>query len=174
MTPYNTRSPQQWRIIKEHVDFNDKSVIDFGCGHADLICMIMKHTSAICTGIDASPIELQAARETCPNIPVSFLLYDVEQYARQMARDGYSYGVGICFSVLPYLRFPDEFLGNMAGLCDVSLIECQYAGDGSGFPQITNATEMANWLLKYWNSVEVIGRTLVENRKLYRDIWMCK
>ena len=36
-TDTNTRAESMWRIISQRVDFRQKSVVDLGCGHGEML-----------------------------------------------------------------------------------------------------------------------------------------
>jgi hypothetical protein len=60
-------------------------------------------------------------------------------------------------------------------MCEISLVECQYAGDGPGFEDIENDNDFQELLWKAgfaW--AQPIGRTFVKGRDKYRTIWYCK
>lgn len=172
---HNTRSPEQWEIIKD-LDFGD-IVVDFGCGYADLLFRIAieRHLRQL-IGVEENPsIIFRNMRINEENLlGIQFLNMDIMEFV-----DNWDHGpidTAICFSVLPYLDVdrPDYFLAWLANNAEQTLIECQYAGDGPGFPSIKDDYDMGMWLSIFWNDFEPIGHTTVDYRKANRTIWVCR
>lgn len=172
---HNLRSHDQWGIVSAAADFDGKHVIDFGCGHADLLLMAYMNGALSVIGIEKD-IEILSQnrlkfREAGANMAkVLFLNWDLHDPIWNNI-SGIA-DIGICFSVLPYLDNQDDFLYRMSKACDISFVECQYAGDGPG--TVRDQAAMASWLQRHWGTVECVGRTLVTGRDKWRDIWMCK
>ena len=209
----NIRSPEQFRIISEFVDFKDKVVADFGYGYGDIMRMVADAGARRCVGFDKDTIcatndderllfvnkdieeievsdgsrvitvsgvtkeqfekivEARKKQETGKYSPLPSITvnqsYDVTDIYVQ-------YDIGICFSVLPYLKKPASFLYKMKKLCELCLIECQYDGDGPGFSFIKSDATMAAYLYGVgFREIVPIGKTYVEGRNKYRTIWMC-
>lgn len=172
---HNLRAGDQWHIISHHLDFVDRSVIDYGCGYGD----ILRHAlyvggASYCVGVDDDRNAIDGMADRCPSLlyDSAFTLFhaDVEEFVAT-AED---FDIGICFSLLPYLRRPDAFLENMAKSCEAALIECQYVGDGPGFDTLRDDVDMEEWLGVHWHRVEKIGFTVVEYRNKQRTIWLCQ
>jgi hypothetical protein len=172
---YNSRSPEQWLIVKRHLSVKGKTVIDLGCGHADLLLCCWAD-GAECIGVDK-----QAQISVLPAERFTFLELDLDRdLTRLPACD-----IALCFSVLPYLAYPLDALTWMQNNSQVALIECQYRGDGPGdkpwLPTAASAMgivsgdkQMRALLRKAgWARVEAIGQTQVEGRGVSRTIWMC-
>ena len=169
---HNTRSPEQWRIISEHVNFAGKRVVDYGCGYAD----ILRHALVVggagyCVGVEEDRGIIKGLLDRFPRgrFDPDFLVVNGD-----VAGEGADFDIGICFSVLPYIPTPDDFLASMSHSCKTALIECQYAGDGPGFETIKDDDDMEEWLGCHWQSVELIGSTLVDYRDKRRTIWLCR
>ena len=172
---HNLRSQRQWKIIRGRVDFADKRVIDYGCGMADLL----RHALIIggaryCAGVEEDKHVYDGLLDRFPRgrIDPAFRLFseNAETFVTKHDR----FDVGICCAVLPYLEQPDTFPSNMKDACKISIVECQYAGDGPGFPTLLDDDDMEEWLGCHWQSVEPIGSTLVEYRNVQRTIWLCQ
>lgn len=157
MEVHNVRSPEQWEIIRKHIDVAGKIVIDLGCGYGDIMTF-MAIAGAITEGVDVhAHLPNVAELDICEFVKIS----------------GAHYDIGVCFSVIPYLGhcIADVLLW-MRDYCDVSLIEIQYEGDGPGV--VRDDVAMREVLLKLWPTAWPIGKTLVDGRNTYRTIWMCK
>ena len=166
---YNTRSPEQWRIISEHIDFQGKTVLDLGCGKGDILAFAAE-AGAHVTGIDSDKANIEYVRITYPEIEV------IEQTVNFLEAAPKT-DIIICFSVLPYLVEPLFFVLQWINRhSEVAFIECQYAGDGPGFEFLTDNDDMEKWLFSaaQFEKVEAIGHTLVEGRNTKRYIWMCE
>ncbi len=173
-TIVNTRAEQQFKILAQRVSFEDRGVIDFGCGYGDLLYLI-KQAGANTIGVNKSSEELKAA------IGKGLVaLYEDLDKTFASASDGIEetfcpHDIGICFSVLPYLKDPIPLLFYMFEECTISFIECQYAGDGPGFDCLKNDEDMENWLKTVgWLDVKAIGKTYISDRDKWRTIWMCQ
>lgn len=160
---YNTRSPKQLEIIRKHVDFKGKRVIDLGCGYGDITRGAVDDGAAHVVGVDKDGTILNSTA----NRYITHVAADIEDY-----KPSNDYDVAICFSVLPYLKDPMRFLERMSRLADKSLIECQYVGDGPGF--VRDDAEMKEILLTFWNTALPIGKTEVAYRNVERTIWLCR
>lgn len=176
---YNKRAGQMWDIISAHVDFSGKRVIDLGCGHGDLVFRAAAAGARWVQGfdIDADCIDdcEQRARPLYEKLHVGFHNKDFTEIEWAPC------DIIICCSVLPYLRNPGDFINKMAYSTPVSIIECQYNGDGPGLLHIDNDGEMEWWLMQQsigtsngWSTVTAIGKTYVEGRDKWRTIWMCE
>lgn len=157
----NTRAPEQFRQIVKAIDLRGKTIYDLGCGHVDLDWALDQiGANVVCVDID--PVLVAEATERgllaiCGNIETLYNLLSPDTV--------------ICFSVLPYLKDPWGFLRKLHA--PILLLECQYASDGPGFAEIKNDQDMKHKLMLCgWHS-EVIGRTFVPGRDLWRTIWMC-
>jgi 16S rRNA A1518/A1519 N6-dimethyltransferase RsmA/KsgA/DIM1 with predicted DNA glycosylase/AP lyase activity len=176
MKVHNTRSPQQWQIISEHIDFKSKTVLDLGCGWGDILFKCIEAGVKEAWGVeqDESICRHLWQSDALSNNKARRIAYaDLEQWAFQDTIPAFD--IIICFSVLPYLTNPLAVLKWMKEHSQTSLIECQYAGDGPGLTTIKNDNDMLAYLrLAGWKSIEPIGKTLVEGRDKYRTIWMCQ
>lgn len=176
---HNKRSPKQWDIISKHIDFKNKTVIDLGCGYADLLFRCWQ-AGAKCFGIDKDNSLFPDSRDT-----FCFEEGNIEHlgYRRLFSN------VTLLFSVLPYLEKPTLMLKWMGIHSSISLIEVQLFRDGPGSndwlkgqienePNVTYLVDDEDTFLLLrkigWQSVEKIGQTLVEGRNKERSIWLCQ
>ena len=168
MEVHNIRSPKQWDIISRQIDFKGKKVLDMGCGKGDILASA-KSAGADVIGIDIDKKNSHHIRSVYPGVPV--LNDDLNHLELWKVKKD----IIICFSVLPYLTWPEATLRWINQHSDIALIECQYAGDGPGFGFLTDNGAMHKWLLKYggFEKADVIGFTLVEGRDTKRWIWIC-
>lgn len=174
---YNTRADEMWRHIEKHVDFSDKSVLDVGCGRADLMVRSWMSGARAVYGIDSSPITINEARIRTLDLVkagarIYFLQKDIEQWSTRWPG---KHDIVICTSVLPYTKEPDVLMRNMRRDAKQAIIECQYAGDGPGFDHIKNDSDMLSWLMMFgWHEIDKIGFSTVVSRDRTRSIWLCK
>lgn len=169
MKIHNIRSPEQWEIISRHVDFKDKTVLDLGCGKGDILFRAFD-AGATVLGLDNDISTIEYIDSVRPEIDV--IAGDIDFLnPSDCQRD-----IIICFSVLPYLKDVDYGLKWINSYSVVSLIECQYAGDGPGLHFLRGNDDMERWLLEVgkFKKVQLIGHTLVEGRNKNRFIWMCE
>lgn len=177
---HNTRAPEQWRIISEHVDFDGKTVLDLGCGHGDLLWRAWEAGAHSCRGVDFS----QDTIETLVKIKnglyktektMPYILLAEKSISEWMRIIGMAtWDIIVCFSVLPYLADPTATLHWIHEHSTQALIECQLAGDGPGPDWLKCPQDMRRWLDSIgWKSVERIGETVVKERDTKRGIWLC-
>ncbi|KKM74225.1 hypothetical protein LCGC14_1402440 [marine sediment metagenome] len=167
---HNTRSPEQWDIISNHIDFQGKTLIDLGCGKGDLLFHAFDAGAKV-VGVDHNIDNIKHIRTARPGIKTLFGELDLMEIWFWERVD-----IAICFSVLPYLKRPGDTLKWINTHSDIALIECQYADDGPGFDFLIDNDDMKQWLLQIgeFKEVEVIGHTLVEGRNTKRFIWRCE
>jgi len=195
---HNTRAPAQWAIISKYIDFAGKTVLDLGCGYADILFQCKEAGARECIGID------KGTSEKVLNIATNWLFEDIgfadfdlnnelDQIPQAPVKQSHikPWDVIICFSVLPYLDNALAILGWIKAHSEIALIECQYDGDGPGsVPWLSHRIgpdlneyqkppkdddEMKDILAGVgWQSIEPIGKTLVEGRNMWRTIWLCK
>jgi len=161
---HNTRSPEQLAIITKHVNFRNKRVIDFGCGYGDILRGAILAGASYAIGVD----EDKSILNSTAHRDIVHIADDVELFSAPKL------DIAISFSVLPYLAAPMRFLRKMKEMSSVALIECQYAGDGPGYENVTCDGDMKKILLTVFDEALPIGKTKVEYRGVYRTIWMCK
>jgi SAM-dependent methyltransferase len=180
---YNKRAGHMWDIISQHVDFKGKRVVDLGCGYGDL-SFRMAAAGAYVFACDKKEIcdEVWKRKPDLDKGHMTIFPCDVEvDFFREILPAFNVPGVIVCCSVLPYLRNPGDLVDKMAHSAPVSIIECQYNGDGPGLIHIDNDGEMEWWLMQQsigtsngWSAVTPIGKTFVEGRDKWRTIWKCE
>lgn len=170
---HNVRAGTIWSFIEPHVDFTDKTVCDYGCGYADIIARAALSGAKAAWGYEGDANVFQQARQRMRGIPnLSIVQTDIEKLVDiAPAR----VNIGICTSVLPYLKHPTVFLQFLSGFHREVIIEMQYATDGPGPAHITNDEDMINWLTASgFDEITRLGATLVEPRNRYRSVFLCK
>jgi SAM-dependent methyltransferase len=167
MEIHNYRSPEQWAIISQHIDFQGKTVLDIGCGKGDILSRASKAGATTVTGIDKDEENVEYIRNSRSEIEI--IATDVGFLGPWPKVD-----IAICFSVLPYLKCPLNVLQWINHHSNIALIECQYDGDGAGFAFLKENDDMEKWLLEaQFQKVQPIGYTVVLGRNTKRYIWMC-
>lgn len=132
----------KWAMECE-VDFDNKSIADFGCGNAVLPRMC---SPALYTGIDIASYKINQLRAEELNDENDFIHSSIKDVVLPMKFD-----VGFCCDVLEHLQTEDEVeasIGNMLKYCKV-LVSCvsiipsfNLGPDGSNLhPTVKNA----NW-----------------------------
>ena len=88
-------------FIKQHVDLNDLTVLDVGCG-GGILCEAMASTGARVTGIDAEPEAISVAQEHAKNshLQISYLSTSVEAY------NDHQFDVITCMEMLEHVENP--------------------------------------------------------------------
>lgn len=199
--PINRRAEEMWSYIlpcledfaslsvnlKKEPMLSGMSIVDLGSGYGDFVVRLLKEGAKKVIAVDNSMDNLRIVREK-----VHELGYDHESRLRLVyanlnskvdqagifmppAFSGFrSPDIAICTSVLPYIEVPDDLLYLMASTCMLSIIECQYSGDGPGFSWIKDDHDMERWLLHYYSYVNIIGRTKLDIRNASRTIWACE
>lgn len=170
----NERAWAMAQIVKLAYSFVDKNVVDFGCGYGDMMYHALDAGAARAIGVEQNEGIAEIALQKCKDFPDVEMLYgDVEDPEVQVDLDVMGYGdVAFCFSVLPYLKHPDWFVGWLGDHFANVFIECQYRGDGPG-NIASDDDEMSVWLLNHFDNAMLIGRTHVLARDKYRSIWKC-
>ena len=173
---HNTRSPEQWRIISEHVEFDGKMVLDLGCGYGDLLWRAWDAGSDSILGVESDTEIQRAIGDIAHEFGTMVVSYRdrIEDHTGAAALGHRQYDIIICFSVLPYLTDPTATLHWIHQHSTQALIECQLAGDGPGFDWLKGPQDMRRWLDSIgWERVERIGETVIEDRGCKRGIWLC-
>lgn len=181
----NKRANEMWDIISQHVDFEDKSVLDFGCGPGDFVVRASNSGAKSVLGIDRSLAAcLDAQQYATEELKspeqrkhVTFKSLDIHNivYRMKMYDDLFYFDIIMCFSVLPYLHAVRETLQWIRGHSETALIECQYRDDGPGLVWIKDDNDMRHLLLETgWENISPIGETATRIRPVTRTIWKCE
>jgi len=172
----NTRALAMWMPISRLVDFRNKTVMDLGYGGGDFIYKAHIAGASKVTGIDLSSgtksveVNVQHTKYGVKSAgTIETIKGDLNLMKTEWAAD-----ISFCFSVLPYLDDPQNFVNWMSNQFKLSVIECQYKGDGPGFGFIKDTADMKYWLKNSFDNVTLIGNSYVVSRDTYRDIWMCE
>lgn len=153
----------------------EKRVIDLGCGAGDIAWRCAAAGADYVWAVDKS-IRLVNADWMSKSRKVTFSTIDINLWVDE-DKDFYpfDFDIAICFSVLPYLSYPTATLQWMHKRFGMSLIECQYDGDGPGFEDIKDDDDMRDLLVDCgWHFVSKIGQTTIKDRDKYRSIWLCQ
>lgn len=182
----NTRAEAVWRIISQNVDFRNKRVIDLGCGTGDFLWRPIIAGARQVRGFDIDLSKNQYCHEeirTTSEIVYTTAIQNINSWVlRNEKFDGSeTKEIAFCFSVLPYLDDVPATLKWMANNFPLCLIECQYADDGPGLPNIGGDRGMMQYLLNNgFNRAVALGKTMVKDRfypngkQVYRTIWKCQ
>jgi SAM-dependent methyltransferase len=168
-----------WFYIFGHVEFEDKQVLDLGCGYGDLLSLSLDAGALYVMGVDmdfamASYAEAKLYENGYTTDDYSIVVDDIDRIVEYDDTKYMGYDIIICTSVLPYLKNPDASLKWMRENSEIAIIECQYADDGPGPEGIRNDKEMSSVLGDAgWKNVNKIGTTDVVIRPSARTIWKC-
>jgi len=168
----NRRADKMWEQIDQAVYFYPGAeVIDLGAGYGDLAIRAAGYGAHV-TVVEQVPHVLSEGLGSVDNkFHITVKIDDIERYIKHHNEE-YWY-VAFCTSVLPYMSNPDAVLDWMSKHAKMSVIECQYAGDGPGFENILTDVDMTEWLEKHWAWVTKIGETVLDIRPASRSIWLC-
>ena len=178
----NTRAEAMWRIISQKIDFRGKRVIDLGCGHGEMLWRARIAGATRVVGVDKEidkvaygnwPSMLTLDAEPVDEEPSIWLYTGDLDIIVNTPASRCTYDIGFCFSVLPYLRYPEGTLLWMSMAFPLCIIEAQYEPElyNVGVPSDdemyvllrNNGFKCATWL----------GETYVEDRDTHRSIWAC-
>lgn len=153
-------------------------ILDAGIGYGDFMLRALQDGVDFAVGIDRDGANINYATTRLQRAGIGHHRYriynaDLSEALTYDLIKMRGYDVGLCTSVLPYLRNPDNLLAVMSLYCAVSIVECQYFGDGPGYESIKNDGDMKRWLMEHWESVQKIGETKLDIRPATRSIWMC-
>lgn len=174
---HNIRFGVQYDTIKNNVTIEGASIIDFGCGYADIIRHALLDGAEFVVGVEKDQNIISEVIRRFPRAAIDpnivIVRDDAESYIMANKK---IFDIGMCFSVLPYLKDPYRFLYNLKNKCKVALIECQYQGDAPDLPLFwpKDDNDMEEWLSEHWDDVQPIGHTMVEYRGTKRTIWLCQ
>ncbi|MHC4412778.1 MAG: methyltransferase domain-containing protein [Planctomycetota bacterium] len=152
-------------------------VIDLGIGYGDFMLKSLQSGADFVLGTDINKENMEFAFSRLVRSGYRgyfrILESDLNRKSDRAMLFQLSFDVGICTSVLPYLDFPDDLLFMMSEYCTISIIECQYHGDGPGLSHIRDDNDMQEWLGRYWHTVQKIGQTELDIRPASRSVWAC-
>ena len=178
----NLRAEKMAAIILDKYDFQDKTVVDFGCGYGDMMKYALRKSAHYVLGVDKKQSNVNTAARKCKVFGSmgGFYCADFENEGvfdniLDIASQGVDrrIDVAFCFSVLPYLEDPRLFVNRLRESFKTVFIECQYIGDGPGNFAEDNFG-MNLWLIeREFDIVDNIGETFVGGRDKYRTIWQC-
>jgi len=178
----NVRSAEMWAAIVDNGNsFSGLTVVDFGSGYGDMCLFALRNGASQVLGIDSNPEMVKLASQKCIDYPdAMFYDGDIESNtdflnALELVgfQDDANMDVAFCFSVLPYLKRPGDFVYLLSNIFDTVYIECQYIGDGPG-NIAADDEEMSLWIMNHgFDSAYAVGRTFIKGRNMFRTIWEC-
>lgn len=186
---HNQRAPEMWEIIHKYLPHNMESLIDLGCGYADLSIRTFMTFDCFTILVDSNEDIIKEDQYNIGNIKRKRTIHHFEKLLHEedipynvnficsnilkFIKGNNIADVMFCCAVLPYFLDEEieEILTYMSRNSKVSFIEMQYKDDGPGKLENDDATE--KYLLKYFKKCQNIGKTYVEDRKKYRTIWRC-
>jgi len=154
-------------------------IVDLGIGYGDFMIKALRHGANYVQGIEKNPDNIHTAINRLRRAGIGAERYRIYEADLSKKSDvnwvfSRSFDAGICTSVLPYLGiYADDLLRAMSVYCGLSIIECQYCGDGPGPAEIKGDEDMSHWLEEHWKSVQKIGSTDLDIRPASRSIWLC-
>ncbi len=172
----NVRAKEMWSIIREYedIDFYGADVVDLGFGYGDLLTFSLIAGASFVTGVDKNSASINITSRKIEDIGKrGVAILELGEISDFIVRSTDYFDIAFCTSVLPYLDDPDSVLLWMREYAGISIIECQYAGDGPGFEHIRDDYDMGVWLEKYWEFAHPIGKTELAIRDASRTIWLC-
>ena len=177
MQAINVRSPLMWEAIFTALSRIDGcNVIDLGAGYGDLSLRFARAGARV-IAVENDPLVLATLRERVGDSGyagnVTVLEGNIEDYDLPIWHADDT-DIFVITSVLPYLSDPDKLLWHMSTGARMSIIECQYSGDGPGFANIGDDHDMRLWLMRFWAAVSKIGETHLNIRPASRSIWLCE
>jgi SAM-dependent methyltransferase len=178
----NLRAKEMAEIVRGRYNFQDKTVVDFGCGYGDMMKYALRKSARYVLGVDKKQSNVNTATRKCKVFgnKSAFYCADFENEGvfdniLDIASRGVDrrIDVAFCFSVLPYLDDPVRFVYRLQESFETVFVECQYIGDGPGNIADDNFG-MNLWLVeREFDIVDNIGETSIEGRDKYRTIWQC-
>jgi ubiquinone/menaquinone biosynthesis C-methylase UbiE len=165
--PVNERAVQMIDMAEKYLGPIRAKAVDLGCGYGD-ITLGLHQRKVIGVGylIDR---DVAVARQKIRGYPSLICVQaDIENLVYHAVE------LAICTSVLPYLKDPWRFMGEISRVTHRMLVECQYHGDGPGFADIESDRDMEKRLLTFYKQAHPVVRTHVQNRGAYRTLWLCE
>lgn len=189
---HNKRADDMWDFIEPllarlaghkrlrsepHKRLAGMNVIDLGIGYGDFMLKALASGADYVWGVDKDKynIEFASSRILRAGYNGYFNIFeaDLNKKSHQSMIFQRSFDIGICTSVLPYLDWPQDLLFMMSKYCTMSIVECQYFGDGPGPEYLQSDGDMEKWLRRYWRTVQKIGETHLDIRPASRSVWAC-
>jgi len=166
---YNTRAEAMWRIISQRVDFRKKLVCDYGCGHGEMLWRVYIAGADMIWGCDKMYDDNVAEWELHNANTIFIRGGDILDKIVPFKKPD----IAICFSVLPYLDEPLQFIQWMAETFPICLIEAQYEPEPYNIG-VSNDEEMFRLLRDNGFEIAIpLGKTYIEIRDTYRSIFYC-
>ena len=173
-----------WKAINDHVDFQNKFVIDIGSGYCDIAMMAVDAGAHTVVCIEKAEHvynkNLKRLEYGTYSLNINLINADAEKILYGTAST-FDMDIAICTSVLAYLKNPTMMLAWMSKHAKLSIIETQYIGDGPGNNKMGIFDDEAmKFMLKtftLWNGkngIRKIGETKIGIRPGTRSIWLCK
>jgi SAM-dependent methyltransferase len=176
MDDHNTRAKAIWDTIKVSTSFQEKQVVDLGCGHGDFVWRAYQEGAIYVLGIDHDSEALQdaIARSEAHGTPITFGHARIEDFLVEKTSNSFTYyDIALCFSVLPYLSIQyDVAVKLISNLSPISFYEIQYIGDGPG-KELRDDRDAQELFRQHYDQVDKIGWTQAKPNHT-RTIWRCQ
>lgn len=169
---FNTRAEAMWRIISQRVDFRQKNVIDLGCGHGEMLWRSYVAGAKLTIGTE-HPDGFWDRELPFIDGAIHFSPIELNNIVSGETTLRINFDIAICFSVLPYLDKPLEFIQWMAETFPICLIEAQYEPEPYNIG-VSNDDEMFRLLRDNGFEIAIpLGKTYIEIRDTWRSIFYC-
>lgn len=167
--PVNRRDTERWALIEPEVTLKSKKVLDVGCGYGDVMMRACMAGAKTIVGVDKDAMVIGEARERLAGCP-GVLFYE-DDLVKWLSKTRRRFDYAFCLSVLPYVDMA-RMLDLLVKKSKVTVIECQYLGDGPG--TVSDDREMRAILSDAgWTSVKRLGAVPLAIRPAERTVWLC-
>ena len=118
----NLRAEKMAEIVLNRYNFQDKTVVDFGCGYGDMMKCALRKSARYVLGVDKKQSNVNTAARKCKvfGSKGAFYCADFENEGvfdniLDIASGGEDrlIDAAFCFSVLPYLEDPTFFVNRL-------------------------------------------------------------